>query len=324
MSWKYRTNKQIENLVTEIKALRIAFDLIKPLPHIEENLKRESILNSSLYSAKIEGNTLTINEIDIGKNSKDRRKIEVNNLYSAYRLLENKNLPKKLTIKLIKKFHQIAMRNLSSQAGDFRQESWGIFNQAGMAVYLAPAHFKIPTLMKEYLKYLSILKYSTPEIAAIAQFAFEKIHPFADGNGRVGRLISAYILAQGNFKFRGLVAFEKAIDDQRNSYYQSLEPSLDATQFIDFFLSTLVNEAKKTLAKLGSIKEELPEDRLLPRRKEILNIIKDHPNCSFDFVKRRFLKVNPKTLHYDLKKIIDQKFVFKLGVSRGVVYKAQL
>ena len=62
------------------------------------------------------------------------------------------------------------------------------------------------------------------------------------------------------------------------------------------------------------------EDFLLPRRKEILEIIKDHRMISFDFIKRRFMAVPESTLHYDLKQLRSKGFIKKLGATRGVVY----
>lgn len=56
------------------------------------------------------------------------------------------------------------------------------------------------------------------------------------------------------------------------------------------------------------------------RRQEILNIITDHPNCSFDFLQRRFANVNGKTLHYDIKKLIDLSLITKVGATRGALY----
>lgn len=57
------------------------------------------------------------------------------------------------------------------------------------------------------------------------------------------------------------------------------------------------------------------------RRQEILNIIADHPNCSFDFLQRRFSSVNSKTLHYDIKKLIDLNLISKIGATRGALYR---
>lgn len=62
------------------------------------------------------------------------------------------------------------------------------------------------------------------------------------------------------------------------------------------------------------------EDQLLPRRKEILETIKDHKLVSFDFLRRRFMRIAPSSLHYDLRQLAKKGFIRKLGVTRGVVY----
>ena len=63
------------------------------------------------------------------------------------------------------------------------------------------------------------------------------------------------------------------------------------------------------------------EDFLLPRRREVLEIIKDHKIVSFDFIRRRFVAVPDSTLHYDLKHLMNRGFIKKLGATRGVVYE---
>ncbi len=77
---------------------------------------------------------------------------------------------------------------------------------------------------------------------------------------------------------------------------------------------------------LKTLKKYLHQElinRLPLRRREILNILKDHPYASFDLIKRRFLSVNPKTLHYDLKKLQEQNLIVKVGVTRGAVYQVK-
>lgn len=116
----------------------------------------------------------------------------------------------------------------------------------------------------------------------------------------MGRLISAYVLRKGGYSFKGLISFEEFIDNNKEVYYQALEPSKDTSQFVEFFLESLVSQANSFLEELKNKKVELPEDSLLPRRREIFEVIKDHPYCSFNFISRRFAAVNVKTLHYDL------------------------
>lgn len=324
LAYKYKETTKIRKLLNETEALRIVFNTIKPLPHIEENIRRESILKSALYSARIEGNPLRLEEVNVSSfsgSSKNISKLEVYNLHRAHNYIYGRKAPKNINPGLIKKLHGMVMKNISGNAGQFRTEPWGIFNSAGVAVYLAPAHFKIPKLMAEYISLIKNVDREIPVKASIAQFLFEKIHPFADGNGRVGRLLSSHIMNAGGFGFRGLVSVEEIIDKDRDVYYAVLEPSRNVNPFVTFFLESFISQAKFVLDKLGEKKEELSEDRLLPRRRELLEIVRDHPFCSFNFLSRRFKAVNPKTLHYDLKKLQEDGFVAKIGKTKGVTYK---
>lgn len=326
LKYRYKETQEIKKRLIELEALRILFDQAKVLPHIEENLRRESLLKSALFSARVEGNPLDMERVKLtpeGGKTDDLKKLEVFNLLPAYRFVYGRKAPKKLNLIFVKKLHQMTMKGISANVGRFRTEPWAIFNQAGVAIYLAPAPSRLTNLMQNFIQITQKLKCETPIKAAILQFLFEKIHPFADGNGRVGRLISAYIMKNGEYGFRGIISIEEMIDKNRESYYQALEPSQDATLFIDFFLESFIEQAKTVLNKLSEKKEELPEDFLLPRRREILEIIKEHPFSSFDFLSRRFSLVNPKTLHYDLKKLQKNGFVIKVGKTRGVLYKAR-
>jgi len=126
-------------------------------------------------------------------------------------------MPKELTEKLIFELHRLVMKNLSASAGHYQWEPWAIFNQAGMVVYLAPPFSELPRLMKEMMRMINNLDQPAPVKAGLSQFILEKIHPFADGNGRVGRLLSSYFLKIGGFNFRGLVSFEEFIVAGQNT-----------------------------------------------------------------------------------------------------------
>ncbi|MBI3282514.1 Fic family protein [Candidatus Curtissbacteria bacterium] len=326
MKIKFKKTDKISKLLTEIEALRIVFETLPTLPHAEENLRRETLLKSSLFSARIEGNPLTLEQASLIARSVPKRdiaKVEIFNLMRAYKYVYTGKIPKKVTTKFICGLHETAMRGLTTDSGRFRDGPGAIFNQAGVAIHLAPSHFKLSGLLKELVNMANRPLFSTPVNAAIIHFLFEKIHPFGDGNGRVGRLLSAYVLQNGGYGFKGLVSFEEFIDKNRQTYYQTLEPANGTTSFVEFFLESVTVQARSALDQLKERRDELPEETLLPRRREILNIIKDHPYCSFDAIRRRFPIVNPKTLHYDLNKLQRQGFVQKVGVSRGSVYKTK-
>jgi Fic family protein len=159
--------------------------------------------------------------------------------------------------------------------------------------------------------------------AAVGHFAFEKIHPFVDGNGRVGRLISQFIIDNRAENFSGLLPFEEQIENSREVYYSLLaNEGRDITEFVEYFLERLNLAADKIIGQLKlSPKEIKPEDTLLPRRKEIVQLLRDHHDMSFDQIHRRFFAIRPNTLRNDLRQLTKQKIIIKLGATRGVVYQ---
>jgi len=74
------------------------------------------------------------------------------------------------------------------------------------------------------------------------------------------------------------------------------------------------------LLELKNTEDAKPEDTLMPRRAEILLLVREQRMVSFDQIKRRFLAVNTRTIHYDLQYLLSKKLIQKLGATRGVVY----
>ena len=112
------------------------------------------------------------------------------------------------------------------------------------------------------------------------------------------------------------------MDNHRSEYYRMLEETeKDATDYLEFMLEAIAETAEK--AKRVVLEKQKPqaEDFLLPRRAEILRLIKEQKMMNFNQIKRRFLKVNERTLRYDLKKLQEQGLIRKLGTTRGVYYQ---
>lgn len=317
----YTKTPRIEALVIELEALKKAFDYLNLPKQTITYLRRASILKSALYSARIEGNPLRIEDVSAATvaNPHSRQKHEVANIARAFaRLDQSGHQP--LTVELVKDLHRIVLDTLSASAGYLRQEESAIFNQAGVAVYLAPAPQQVRQLVDALITYCNTKDDHPAVRCAVAHIWFEKIHPFADGNGRVGRLLSHAFLGEEGYDLGGVVPLEEYLDDHRQEYYDALSrDTSDVTDFVEFFLNTLVVQAKKTLEQAMV---PIPTHRveLLPRRAEILDVIRDHRMISFDGIARRFRAVSAGTLHYDLAQLVKKGYVKKLGVTRGVVY----
>lgn len=312
----YKNTLGITELVTRIKTYKDLFEKIPKLPQVEENLLRRSTLKSALYSARIEGNSLELSEVEKGF-SKSQEKKEIFQIFDGLKFIRSHKT--KTTKGFICKIHEIVMDGLSTELGRFRSEQSAIFNSAGVAIYMPPPPAKIPVLIREFIDYIN----SDTQLSdvAIAHFVFEKIHPFLDGNGRVGRILMNWQLKKLGFEFAGLISFEEYLENHRDKYYLTLAiERRNITEFVEFILEAIAQSAQKVILELEASKEEKIEDVLLPRRAEVLAIIRDHQMISFDQIKRRFLSVNPRTLHYDLQYLIGKNLIRKLGATRGTVY----
>lgn len=317
---KYTLTAKISQFLQSIESSKAVIDSISIPQEVEINIRRSSTLKSSLYSARIEGNQLT--ETDLQSPSKTQSKIEIFNILKALNFV-NRTAGKDINIKDFNQIHKIVMDSLSIEAGKFRTEPSAIYNTAGIAIYLPPPPRYIQSYLIKLIDHIKSPKERfTPVKAVLGHYIFEKIHPFIDGNGRVGRILLQKILIQGGYGMKGLINFEQNLDNNRSEYYRSLEePEKEATNYVEFMLEMLSEASIKAKELILNKKSPSPEDFLMPRRAEIYNIIKDHSLVNFDQIRRRFMAVNERTLRFDLKRLKEAGFIIKLGTTKGVYYK---
>lgn len=302
---------KIQTLLNTLEGQKTAFSLIPIKPELALHLRRHSLLNSALFSAKIEGIT----------DNNDLDKLGIQNLESTYLWLYKQQPDLKLDNTFIKSLHSKSMLNLRSDAGQFRTEQSAIFNSAGVAVYLTPPPQDLQSLLSVWLEQIDRPAFHPLIQAIISHYQFEKIHPFIDGNGRVGRLILTAQLRQIGYDFSGFLILEEAVSNSRDDYYYYLQDEKkDLTGIIEYFLSLISNSASLALKKITEPSLNLTSLDLLPRRQELLNIIHDHNIVSFDFLHRRFAGIPSSTLRYDLLQLKKSGHIKKLGNTRGALY----
>jgi Fic family protein len=322
---KYHLTNKISELLSSIQGSRDVIESLIIPPEIELNIRRKSTLNSSLYSARIEGNQLTMDRLS-SVSPKDQKKIEVYNILKALNWIKEKKR-KELTEKDILTLHKITMNGLINlnNLGRLRNNMEAIFNSAGIAIYMPPPPRLINPSIVKLTKYINSSKEQfVPIKAVLAHYSFEKIHPFLDGSGRVGRLLIQMTFHNQGYGMKGILPLEEYLDNHRNEYYQMLEePEKDTTDYIEFMLGAVSEAAKKGKEIILQNQSPTIEDSLLPRRAEILRIIKDHKMINFDQIRRRFTNINERTLRYDIKKLLDNKLINKLGITKGVYYTIQ-
>ena len=320
----YTITPQMLALIAKIETERLhiaSLNLPKPL---KEKIQRVSLLKSSLFSARIEGNPLELSDVDIG-DKKSQKKLEVFNIEKAIRFIDGHVRKGDLKKDILLQIHTLVLKNLSPDAGRLRREASAIFNESGIAVYMPPSPRAISKLLDDLLSFVNSDTEKFPLIAAfIAHLTFEKIHPFLDGNGRAGRLLIAIILKSRGWDFIFTVPFEEYLDNHKNDYYFHLDKGQKNTN--DYLLFMLEAFWQQTQTIKAQSEEELKKDQkvfLPPRQEEIYNVISDHKVVSFDTIRRRFTKVPERTLRYDLKKLLDHKLIEKSGETRGRYYRVK-
>ncbi len=280
-------------------------------------LRKKNRIKTIQSSLEIEGNTLTIDQITAILENKrviapEKDIIEVKNAIKVYNLLNSFN-PNSL--KSLCDAHKILMNGLVESPGQLRGKSVGII-QGSKITHIAPPGEMVKPLMTDLLKYLR----NDSELALIKSCVFhyelEFIHPFMDGNGRMGRLWQTLILKEQNPVFEFL-PIESLAKERQTDYYLALnrsDKSGNSTQFIEFMLD-IIDETLESLLDIHSL--TLTADNRISLYKDI---IKSALFTRQDYL-RYFKKISPATASRDLKLAVEQKILEKSGDKRTTKYQ---
>jgi len=202
-------------------------------------LRRINRVRTIRGSLAIEGNTLSEDQITAilaGKRviAPPREVQEVKNALAAYDQFASWRCTSEADLLAA---HRLLTSGLIEEAGRYRRGSVGVM--AGtQVIHMAPPAARVPQLMGDLLGWLATADDHPLVVSSVFHYEFEFIHPFADGNGRMGRLWQSLILARWNPLFADLPV-ESLIFAHQAAYYQALQQSTqqsDAAPFIDFML----------------------------------------------------------------------------------------
>lgn len=288
-----------------------------PVEHFRR-LEDRSVLKSSLYSARIEGNVLDESTFHHSKDELAKR--EIFNLIDAIEFVKRIPHHSALTLDTIRHLHALTLKDLSADAGHFRMQQNAIFDQSGHVRYLPPPPQTAREHMQELVDYCNRPVEFPIITALIAHLLFEKIHPFVDGNGRVGRLLITMTLKAQGEQFPVVVPFERYLENHREQYYRHIDTGVqDSSGYLLFMLDALRSELDVLRIEL-----ETPQtDKFvyLPlRQEEIHHIVSDHPYITMDGLRRRFMGVPVRTLRYDVAQLVKKGVIKKIGSTKGSCY----
>lgn len=215
------------------------------------SLRRGNRLRSIHASLAIENNSLSLDQVTAviaGRRvlGPPQEIQEVRNAFAAYEAMDQWQPH---STKDLLAAHRLMMTGLVDHAGRYRSGSVGIA-QGAKVVHLAPPAQRVPGLMKDLLGWLKRTDLHPLVASSVFHYELEFIHPFADGNGRIGRLWQTLILS----RWKPLLAYlpvESVIRERQAEYYQALGASDKAGQstiFIEYLLSALLQALRETVA----------------------------------------------------------------------------
>lgn len=271
------TNKMID-YVAEIAELVGKLSAVSSLS-ANPTLRRSNRIRTIHGSLAIEQNTLTLEQVTAVLNGKrvlapPKDIAEVKNAYEIYERLDELD---PYSVDDLLTAHGIMTRGLVEESGMFRTRPVGVVDSEGHVLHFGTLPQYVPDLVIELLDWVKTSEIHMLIRSCVFHYELELIHPFADGNGRIGRLWHTLLLSKWNTAFAWLPV-ESIIHDRQQEYYDAINASNDAgesTVFIEFMLSAI----KASLIEAISTSNEMSDekmDKATLRWKKIEEYLKTH------------------------------------------------
>ncbi|MCF6213212.1 MAG: Fic family protein [Flavobacteriaceae bacterium] len=315
MKSPYNITSKILKLVTSIsvKIGEINANLLdKPSPLLRKQNRIKTIHNS----LKIEGNTLSEEQITaiLEKRRVIGPKKDITEVLNAIDVYENLNNFNFQSEKDFLKAHKYLMQNLIEKPGNYRKQGVGIV-KGSKVEHVAPPHENVPYLMKDLFKYLKNKNELDLIKSCVFHYEMEFIHPFMDGNGRMGRLWQTLIL-KNEYSVFEFISLETLISKSQKKYYNALSKSDKqgkSTVFIEYMLNIIDNSLEHTL-NFGTKK--------LTQIERLNYFIEKNKN---EFTRRNYMEtfkdISSATASRDLNKGVELKLFSKIGEKNKTKYK---
>ena len=314
------------------------------IPNVDLYIKMHVKIEAN-KSSRIEGTRTTVEEdlLDITDINPEKRDDweEVQNYvkatnYGVERIKEG--FP--VCTRLIRELHKILMQGVRGEhktPGEFRtSQNWIGGIMPSNAVYVPPPHTEIAECLTDFEKFINNEEIDTPDLIKIAilHYQFESIHPFLDGNGRIGRLlISLYIQSKGMLD-KSCLYISDYIERNKDIYYDMLtrvRTHNDMISWIKFFLEAVIETSKTAKEKFRNVVEFTMEmDKIImdlpvkpENAKKVIDVLYDEPIVSRKKI-LELVDIKPTTLNVCINALKEKNIIIETtGYSRNQVFAFQ-
>lgn len=292
-------------------------------------LRRINRIRSITGSLAIEGNTLTEEQITAILDGKTvlappRELQEARNALAAYEKLSAWNGLREADLLAA---HKTLMRGLLDRPGVYRSGGVGVM-AGGKVIHMAPPARRVPTLMAQLFGWLREAKEHPLIASSVFHYELEFIHPFGDGNGRMGRLWQTLLLSHWNPAFAWLPV-ESLVHQQQDAYYRAIRDSTRATDgapFVRFMLGCIRDATVKAAVGMPVEKSvetpvEMSVETAVRKRaartpRQILNLLRQQPDLTLAEVAQAIGR-SPRTVERAVMALQAEGRLRRRGPKKG-------
>ena len=281
-------------------------------------LRKENRIQTIHSSLAIENNSLSLEQITAiidGKRvlGNPNEIQEVKNSIQAYDLLLTLN---PYNEKDLLKAHKLMMQDLVENSGKYRTDGVGIFD-GEKVVHVAPPAKRIPELMADLFEWLKTSDVHPLIKSCVFHYEFEFIHPFQDGNGRIGRLWQTVILKEWKEVF-AWIPVETLIKENQKEYYNTLgvsDKSANSTKFIEFMLSIILTTIEEIIETERKVTVNVTQ-KVTVNQKKIIEAIKENPNITQEKL-AEIVGISRKSIIANMKHLQENGFIKRIGADKN-------
>ncbi|OVE78077.1 hypothetical protein BVX98_01300 [bacterium F11] len=297
-------------------------------------IQRDALVRLAHHSTRIEGNPLTLPEVEALAAGKDipveeQSKREILNAFSGFRWIW-KSGPRKVQEKSLLHLHQILTTGLlpQNEVGTYKTKQNAVFSK-GKIIYKPPPPEAVGILTRSLLTWINSKQAEGEHpiiVGSIAHHRLVSIHPFMDGNGRISRALESWIFYRRGFDTNHIFAIDEFFDQDRPRYYKEIQDARDKgndlTSWIEYVGEGIVETLKKTQIKIQRLRHKKPDQKLKLNRKQerVLEILAETPRFGGRELANA-LGLTRAGLSFILKPLLKAGLIVKEGSTKTAQYK---
>lgn len=292
-------------------------------------LQRDARTRTTHSSTAIEGNPLTLEEVRALEEGRpvptagEKAKREIFNQLAGLRFIEKNQGKKTIAHADLFRLHKIIMSDVMDQGRPGEYRTFGV----RVGPFIPPPAKEAPLLMKEYLEWWNQKASEWPPVvsSAILHYRFEEIHPFGDGNGRMGRGLALWELYRRGFDTHHIFSVDEVYWENRPRYYSQLDAVRkergDLTGWLEYSAEALHLTLERVLDRIERLAASAPGGKIVltSKQERLLYLLRDKEGLAPSEIWKE-LKMTKQGAMKILKPLLDGGLIRRIGTRKSGKY----